>query len=76
MEGASMTPDSYYAEVAIASFPQTLSRAMRLPAFPSPTSCYFRPTFLMRIPETFPTRKPMCANHLALALARLASALG
>ena len=30
--------------LAIASFPQTLSRAMRLPAFPSPTSCYFRPT--------------------------------
>jgi len=47
---------------------------MRLPAFPSPTSCYFRPTFLMRTPETFPTRKPLCANHLASAFARLASA--
>ena len=53
--------------LAIASFPQTLSRAMRLPAFPSPTSCYFRPTFLMRTPETFPTRKFVSSVHRAAA---------
>ena len=53
--------------LAIASFPQTLSRAMRLPAFPSPTSCYFRPTFLMRTPGTFPTRKFVSSVHRAAA---------
>ena len=56
--------------LAIASFPQTLSRAMRLPAFPSPTSCYFRPTFLMR------TRKhSQRENSSALFIERRLTAL-